>query len=337
MDLGLHLAIPDYRTIVYVEKERFCQDILIARMADGLLDPAPIWDDVRTFNGRQWAGLTDIIHAGYPCQPFSSAGKRLGIKDLRFIWPQIRSIVAATSPEWVFFENVARHLRLGFDVVAKDLVAMGYRIVVGIFSAAEVGAPHLRKRLFILGRMANATGEQSGKLVKRLDAGLPSQAVANADCVRGDGRTETRKKESIRDFRPSEALGDADGDGLDESPIHVFWRGSRQPCDCSSRPGEVMGDAAGKGLEGRGESGQVNTDEWPAWPPVYSDGAAWSRIVEKRPDLAPAIEPEIYRMADGAANRVDRIKALGNAVVPDVAALAFATLIAKLGNDPEES
>src|SRR6056297_1581926 len=150
LDLGLHLACPGYRTVGHVERDAYAAAILVARMEDAALDRAPVWDDVATFDGRPWRGAVDIVTAGYPCQPFSVAGKRRGADDPRHLWPHVARIVREIQPPFVFLENVAHHLRLGFPEVASGLVDMGYRLAAGLFTAAEVGAPHKRERLFIL-------------------------------------------------------------------------------------------------------------------------------------------------------------------------------------------
>lgn len=117
---------------------------------------APVWDDVKTFDGRPWRGVVDIVTAGYPCQPFSTAGKKQGTKDPRHLWPDIERIIGEIRPRRVFLENVPHHLRIGFPVVGKGLRCMGYRFVAGLFSAREVGAAHFRRRLFVL---ADANGD----------------------------------------------------------------------------------------------------------------------------------------------------------------------------------
>ena len=150
LDLGLAIAIPGYRAVGHVERETFAAATLVARMEDASLDQAVVWDDVGTFDGRPWRGAVDIVTAGYPCQPFSVAGKRRGADDPRHLWPHVARIIGEIEPPFVFLENVAHHLRLGFPEVASGLVGMGYRLAAGLFTAAEVGAPHKRERLFIL-------------------------------------------------------------------------------------------------------------------------------------------------------------------------------------------
>jgi DNA (cytosine-5)-methyltransferase 1 len=134
----------------YVERDAFAASILVARMEDASLDRAPVWDDVASFDGCPWRGAVDIVTAGYPCQPFSVAGRRRGADDPRHLWPHVARIIGEVKPPFVFLENVAHHLRLGFPEVAAGLVGMGYRLAAGLFTAAEVGAPHKRERLFIL-------------------------------------------------------------------------------------------------------------------------------------------------------------------------------------------
>ena len=157
LEAGLHIVMPGvYRTVCAVERQAYPVACLVAAMENKALAPFPIWDDVATFDPLPWRGIVHIITAGYPCQPFSLAGKRLGENDHRHLWPHIRRIVLAVKPVWVFCENVAAHLTHGFPEVRADLEAIGYRVEAGIFSAAEVGAPHLRERLFFLGQLSDA-------------------------------------------------------------------------------------------------------------------------------------------------------------------------------------
>ena len=157
------------RTIAYCELEGFAQANLISKMEKGLLDAAPIWSDLKTFPYESFHGLVDILIAGYPCQPFSSAGKRAGKEDPRHLWPWIADGIRLLQPTMCFFENVEGHISLGLSTVISDLEELGYKVSWGVFSAAECldasgrTAPHQRKRVFI---MAHRSGErlQGGKL-----------------------------------------------------------------------------------------------------------------------------------------------------------------------------
>lgn len=152
LDLGVELATGGAaRVVCHVEREAFAAAILAARMEDETVARAPVWSDLRTFDGRPWRGVVDCVIGGYPCQPFSFAGKRGGENDPRHLWPEVARIVEEVQPGIVFFENVGGHLSLGFDDVSRDLYRLGYRVTAGLFTAAEVGAPHRRERLFILG------------------------------------------------------------------------------------------------------------------------------------------------------------------------------------------
>jgi len=124
-------------------------------MEAGLLDAAPIWTDLKTFPWEEFRDRVDILSGGYPCQPFSAAGKRLGKDDPRHLWPFIADGIALMRPSICFFENVEGHISMGLSDVMQDLGRLGYRSTWGIFSASEVGAPHQRKRVFILAYRIN--------------------------------------------------------------------------------------------------------------------------------------------------------------------------------------
>lgn len=161
IDLGLKRAIPSLRTVAFSEIEAFAVANLVAKMEVGLLDPAPVWTDLKTFPWAKFCGLVDILSGGYPCQPFSAAGKRLGKEDPRHLWPWIADGIGLCQPAMCFFENVEGHVTLGLPTVVSDLEEMGYQVSWGIFSAAEVGAPHQRRRVFILA-VSNSLGSAAG-------------------------------------------------------------------------------------------------------------------------------------------------------------------------------
>lgn len=134
----------------HVERDAFAASVLVARMEDASLDRAPVWDDLTTFDGRAWRGAVDLVTAGYPCQPFSVAGKRAGADDERHLWPHVRRIVEECGAPLVFLENVAGHVSLGLADVLADLAALGLDAEWLCLRASDVGAPHRRERLFVL-------------------------------------------------------------------------------------------------------------------------------------------------------------------------------------------
>jgi len=140
-----------FRTVCAVEIDEYARRILLARQRDGCLPRFPIWDDVRTFDGRPWRGRIDVITGGFPCQDISSAGKRAGIAGARSgLWADFARIIGEVRPKYALIEN-SPHLRTrGLDVVLRDLAALRYDAEWMVLGAADVGAPHQRDRLWIL-------------------------------------------------------------------------------------------------------------------------------------------------------------------------------------------
>lgn len=207
LELGLHLLLPDYRTVCWVERDAYAAATLVARMADKALDEAPVWSDLRTFDGRPWRGKVDILTAGYPCQPFSASGLRRGTDDPRHLWPEVARILRETAAPVLVAENVLGHLSLGFDTVQRELQDMGYTVAPGIYSAAEVGASHIRQRLFIL---AYADREHARRM-----AGPDGAAGASGHA---DGQVSTRSTHGHEDV--DDVLPDGHGDTEDIFPPH---------------------------------------------------------------------------------------------------------------------
>ena len=157
LDQGIDAVIGPVRNLAYVEIEAYAIANLVNKMEAGCMVPAPVWTNVKTFPSHLFRNCIDILSAGYPCQPFSAAGKRGGENDPRHLWPHIGRAIAIIQPSVVFFENVEGHITLGLRTVLADLFGLGYRVVTergeptwGIFSASEVGAPHQRKRVYIV-------------------------------------------------------------------------------------------------------------------------------------------------------------------------------------------
>ena len=156
--LGLRRVLPNLREIAYVEREGFPVANLVAKMEAGELDAAPVFTDVKTFPYGKFRGCVDILSGGFPCQPFSSAGKRQAAEDPRHLFPYIADGIRECQPRIVFLENVEGIISAKtadgesvLQYVLRELEGLGYRATAGVFSAAEVGAPHQRKRVFILG------------------------------------------------------------------------------------------------------------------------------------------------------------------------------------------
>lgn len=136
-------------TPVMVEWNQYCQSVLRKNFPD-----ATIFSDIRNFDGRPYAGQIDIITGGFPCQPFSHAGKRAGTDDDRYLWPEMLRVIREVGPEWIVGENVAGLLTMDGGRVLRGILAdlenTGYRPEVFVIPALAVGAPHRRDRLWIV-------------------------------------------------------------------------------------------------------------------------------------------------------------------------------------------
>ena len=158
--LGLRLAGLDATTVCYVEWDKYCQQVIQQRQRDGLLDDAPIFGgDIRNFDGRPWRGCVDLTVAGFPCQPHSMAGARKiarGLPDDRDLWPDTLRIISEVGSGIVILENVPGLLvsdgkRPAYaSIVVGELASIGYDAEWRIVSASEAGAPHLRKRWWLV-------------------------------------------------------------------------------------------------------------------------------------------------------------------------------------------
>lgn len=174
-----------FRPIGYVEWEPYCQAILAQRIKDGFLEEAPIFGDIREFvksgAARQYRGFADVVTAGFPCQPFSVAGKQRSADDERNMWPATADVLREVRPRYALLENVPGLLATGYcERIFADLAQMGFDAKWGVFSAASIGAPHRRERLFIL---AHANDWR-----RRTDlAGRDDPARQDSDRTQADG------------------------------------------------------------------------------------------------------------------------------------------------------
>ena len=149
-----------WKTICAVELDWYCRCVLVQRQNDGLLPKFPIWDDVRSFDGRAWRGSVDVVSGGFPCQAYSNAAA--GRNNADDLWPEMRRIVADVAPRYVFAENVSRD---AIDQAADDCESMGYQTRCVELSAQDVGADHIRNRCWLL-----AYADDKSKLLRGLNA-----------------------------------------------------------------------------------------------------------------------------------------------------------------------
>lgn len=272
-----------HRCVGAVEIDPYCRRVLEARQRDGILEPFPIHDDIRTFDATAWRGRVDVVCGGFPCQDVSAAGKQQGLDGARSgLWFEMARVVREIRPQFVFVENVGGLLVRGMDRVLGELAGLGFDAEWCVRSAADVGAPHLRKRVWLLAWYANRQHESA---LKPLPGEQPSDA--GRGCIH-DASTTADAKSIGRE-------GGANGNGLHCSPSQG---GDGEPIR-SSDGVAAMADA---------DSARLSFERTGWW----------------------ATEPRVGRVADGVPARVDRLRALGNAQVPAVAAAAFRHLMARM-------
>jgi DNA (cytosine-5)-methyltransferase 1 len=218
----------------------------------------------------------DILTAGYPCQPFSFAGKRKGEEDDRHIWPYILKIIAFKRPTWCIFENVYGHISLGLDSVLSDLEAEGYTTRTFVVPACGVNAPHKRNRLWIVAYTNSKRPQEHGYSQPDISVGKGGENDANTSgcgCKGNDwGRSEQFTKDSCADVPNPKGIG-----------VQGLWSSWEQ--EPHAHEGQ---EVSVRNSEGRGQT-------------------IWD------------VEPNVGRVAHGIPKRVDRIKGLGNAIVPQIA------------------
>lgn len=258
-----------HRCVGAVEIDPYCRRVLEARQRDGILEPFPIHDDIKTFDGTAWRGRVDVVCGGFPCQDVSEAGHRRGLDGERSgLWFEMARVVREVRPRFVFVENVGGLLVRGIDRVLGELASLGFDAEWCVRSAADCGAQHQRKRIWILATDAN----------RQQHEGCPSEV----------GRAQSSQLPT--DAARSGLEGGEDGDGM-HAETGRNWGGE-----------PVRGS-------GRVDAGVFSGSRESRW---------W------------ATEPRVGRVAHGVPARVDRLRSLGNAQVPAVAAAAFRELMARL-------
>jgi len=147
--LGGHLL--GWRTVAAVEIEDYPRRVLLQRQADGLLPRFPIWDDIRTFDGKPWRGKVQVVTGGFPCQDISAAGKGAGLEGERSgLWGEMARIICEVRPRYAFIENSSMLTIRGLDRVLCDLASMGFDANWGVLGADDVGAKHRRDRIWVV-------------------------------------------------------------------------------------------------------------------------------------------------------------------------------------------
>ncbi|BAD65383.1 site-specific DNA-methyltransferase [Shouchella clausii KSM-K16] len=254
-------------TVAFCEREPFCQKILNKHWPD-----VPIFDDIKTLDKKALeergidVGAIELITGGFPCQPYSVAGKRKGTEDDRDLWPEMFRIIEEIRPTWVVGENVANFANMELDRTLFDLESIGYKGRAFVLPAAAVEAPHERMRTFI---------------------------VSHSNSVRRNDRGNNRQERQIQGERHR-----------NDKKNQPEWFGRLD------RAREVRAVFPNTNVERKGENYNQQFTGF-----CEEHRGRW------------AVEPDVGRVAHGVSNRVDRIKGLGNAVVPQQIYPIFETIM----------
>lgn len=330
LDVGFQAGLASLgianRTVCYVERDSYAAACLVARMEDSALDSAPVWDDIATFDGRPWRGRVDFLIGGPPCQPYSLAGKRSGHDDDRSHGTDgsgplehLVRVIGEIHPSIVLLENVPAWVRGGwFRRFGEAVSRMGFRWQTPLFvSAADVGAPHKRERVFLL---AESEKRRFGKLWESSDGdGLVDGCCSAMGSAMGN--TERIGRWGQMPWRAT------------QQRVAVTWPGSAVGHTGGARPQErrsERGDACEERQAAERAGGCI-------FPPGPGDFDGWKRVVadDDGDFRAPAIKPGFRVLADGRslvvdASRADQLRCAGNGVVALQAAVASAVLVGGL-------
>jgi DNA (cytosine-5)-methyltransferase 1 len=246
----------------------------------------------------------DVICGGYPCQPFSQAGKRQGEKDERHLWPWVKDAISVLRPRYAILENVRGHLTLGGTTVIGELAEIGYDAEWRIVSAASVGANHRRDRIIIVA-YPNSQNEPTcakheQRLVADTDSGRREQRQPETQSLQGLSRSGERATD----------MADADGERLERPrPEQQTTRvaRSREESGRNVANTDLRETSGGFGWNGTDRSAVFGGEHQRRGTAGYAGREWWQ------------VEPGMGRVANGVSNRVDRLRGLGNAVVPQVA------------------
>jgi len=349
IELGLRAVIPRTRVVCYVENEVTQSSILGARIKDGVLDDAPIWTDLRTFDAKPFSGKVHLLTGGFPCQPHSVAGKKRGADDPRELSGEVLRIADELGRPTLFLENVPGVRRFYWDNIRPRLQEMGYRTEEVLVTARETGAPHKRQRLFIMANAGypelsgwfqaakgliheslNQFASQSGVLENSISTGSRgwSEGLQQEGGARRTGGTAQAE-------RSGSLLADDDGSristlghGTEREEQERAQEGEDRSLDEPTGQVEDMVDTLSERLQGdsrstRKEEHVQRSRHVPLYPPGPDDHEGWAHVLTDMPSL----KPTFCRVAAGSTPWVgEQLRSIGNGVVPASAARAFLLL-----------
>jgi DNA (cytosine-5)-methyltransferase 1 len=308
--LGLEWA--GMETIAMCEKDKFCRQVLAKHWPD-----ITIHEDIRKLDGREYKNAIDVVCGGFPCQPFSVAGKQLGKEDDRHLWPEMLRVIKESAPTWVIGENVSGFVSMALDDVCLDLEAEGYEVQSFVIPACAVEAHHKRDRCWIV-----AYSDENER--RRRDSALSQERHTRME-HRSGGQGQPIEKST-------EGMAHANELRLEE-------HGHREPENARQGSKSLADTHPSRELQSQGSEQEVRRRIGDSREDVADTESEriqrlWSSREQKPYAYGPALvplcegeglgstyweaEPDVDRVVDGVPNRVDRIKSLGNAVVPQL-------------------
>ena len=333
LERGIESIIPNTRTVCYVEGETYCASVLASKMEAGSLPKAPIWSNVRTFDGKAWRGKVSIVSGGFPCQPYSKAGKQLAEKDPRDLWPDFSRIIGEVRPQFIFLENVANVVKWALPTVLEDLSKMGYDAAWCVVAASQVGAPHKRSRWFLF-----AHSNDSSEYVMRFHE--PQSSPQEFEGVNVSNSNRERRSEVKSNLRSGKftvegcsderKLADTNGQSYSKPQRtggELRQKGSRLEGRKDKRKTGYFFGCSGSQNDSNAISIRGKQNNRKGEPKLTNENGKESRIRSKFWE----VEPGVGRVVDGMADWVHRMRACGNGVVPQQAAYAYSILIERCG------
>jgi len=315
-----------FRTVCAVEIDPFCREVLLRRQLDGCLPKFPIWDDIRTFDGRPWRGKIDVITAGFPCQPFSVAGKGQAENDERNMWPDTVRILREIRPRYALLENVPGLLAHEYiHTIFGQISESGYDAVWKVISAAEVGAPHKRDRLWIMGHAKGKYRWNKQNNVKNGAQGgcgdVPNETGGN---IKQTNVADTAQRPQGRECQE---LSECTRKRIVRQGCSSWWL--QDPAEIPDADGEGLQVGQGQEAEGIQRVDARNRKKTSIWPVESFVGGMAYELACGMDELEAAFGGKVPRVATNVGHRVDRLKAIGNGQVPAVASIAWEILSAE--------
>ena len=339
---GIDLAAEwaGFHSVAMVEKDNYCQQVLRKNFPE-----AELYGDILEFDGTKYENRIDLISAGFPCQPFSLAGSRKGAADERALWPEVVRVLRDVKPTWFLGENVPGLLTSGqyrgeyFNYICHSLSEMGYRVGWCLYGAKDVGAVHRRNRVFIVA-YSQSKSSNGGGLAEQLCSESQASEFRSGDCEsdvadaehvrcqdiqeegfvgqnhqeRKEGREVELEGSGLREYAP-DSESDANGRDLQSGLRSESTTRIAEPTEyaCHSE-GKPRPQADSPTCTDGGERDTWQDVGGRHWQPI--SGGNWREW-----DTTPIVyetrtEPRVRRANDGIPHRVDRLKCLGNAVVP---------------------